>query len=422
MFTERDNALYAGEIRLSDLARRYSTPLYVYDAAEIRAQYDKLTAAMEKTLPADRQPMLCYAAKANDHIAVLSYIRKCGGSVEIVSEGELYRALRAGFAPAQIVSTGVGKSCAEITALLNARVYQINVESLEELHRIQDIAQRLNTMADIVLRFNPDVSGGGHDKISTGRKHDKFGLSETHIYDGFALAADMSHIKLHGLSMHIGSQVFQVTAFEKAFQKLPTIVQKLRAQGHTITRLDIGGGFPIQYDEEPLLDLEAYARWVNDIIVPLDTTLIMEPGRFLVGNAAVLLAEVEYIKTTKDNALKFLILNTGMNDLVRPAMYEAYHKIEPVENGNAPRATYDIVGPICESSDKFATARKLPQVRQGDIVAIRSAGAYGMTMANNYNTRRRPAIVFVNGDQHSLISARETYDALMDGDKVPDWV
>lgn len=420
MFNEQNNILYVDNTPLSALAEKYGTPLYVYSANEIRSQYTRLRDTMVRILPENRQPMLCYACKANDHLAVLSYIRALGSCIEIVSEGELYRALKAGFKPEQIVATGVGKTVSEITALIKAGIHQINVESLEELERINDIAQSLSRNVNTVLRFNPDVSGGGHDKISTGRKGDKFGLNEAQVYEGFNRATNMDNVNLCGLSMHIGSQVFEVSAFEKAFAKLPALVESLRDQGHTVTRLDIGGGFPIKYNDENLLDLDAYAQWVNDIIVPLGTEIIMEPGRYLVGNAAVLLAEAEYIKKTEDTA--FLILNTGMNDLIRPAMYDAYHAIEPIEGRNASPRQYDIVGPICESSDKFGAQRSISEVKQGDILAIRSAGAYGSCMSNNYNTRRKPAVVFVNGDQYTLISARETYDDLLNKEIVPDWI
>ena len=422
MFNERNNTLYIDDIPLSDLAEKYGTPLYVYCADEIRHQYEHLRDAMARAMPAGNAPMLCYAAKANDHIAVLSYIRSLGASIEIVSEGELYRALKAGFTPDQIVSTGVGKTTSEITAQLSAGIYQINAESLEELSRINDIASDLNVTAHVALRLNPDVSGGGHDKISTGRKGDKFGVSEAMIYRGFGIAADMAHVNLCALSVHIGSQVFDVSAFEKAFMKMPSIVKTLRNKGHSVTRLDIGGGFPIQYNNEDLLDLDAYARWVNDIIVPLDVDIIMEPGRYLVGNAGVLLTEVEYIKTTEDADQTFLILNAGMSDLVRPAMYDAYHAIEPIQNRNNKNETYHIAGPICESSDKLGINRAIPAVAQGDIMAIRSAGAYGLCMANNYNTRRKPAAVFVSGDKHTVISEREHYDDLLAKDIVPNWV
>lgn len=420
-FPVRDGALYVEDIPLSDLAREYGTPLYVYSAAHITAQYERLSGAFKQALPADRQPLICYACKANSHVAILSHLRQLGCGVEIVSEGELVRSLTAGVDPAKIVSTGVGKQESEITAQLQAGIHQINVESLEELAFIQQIASQLDVHAHIVFRLNPDVSGGGHSKISTGRRGDKFGLLVGDVKRGFAMAQDMSHVSALGLSVHIGSQVFDVSAFERAFGKLPEIVQDLRADGYTVDRLDIGGGFPIQYTgEEGALDYAQYAKWVADIIAPLNTQIILEPGRYMVGNAGVLLSEVLYVKETE--AQDFLVLDAAMNDLLRPAMYDAYHDIQALSGRDAPVHSYDVVGPICESSDFFTKGRELPQMQAGDFVAIMSAGAYGMCMSSQYNTRGRAAEVFVNGDQAHLISRRESYEDLLARETVPDFL
>jgi diaminopimelate decarboxylase len=419
-FTEKNGILHADDVPLDRIAKEAGTPTYVYAASVIRDQFEKLQGTMAKVLPKDRQPLLCYACKANSHIAVLSLLNKLGGGVEIVSEGELVRSLRAGVAPEKIVSTGVGKQKSEIAACLNAGIAQINVESLPELEFIEKVAGEIGKTAQVVFRFNPNVSGGGHDKISTGRKHDKFGVDENQVFEGFAMAKTMKNVQANGISMHIGSQVFNVDAFKTAFQKLPALVKDLRGQGYIVTRLDIGGGFPIQYRDEKLLDLTAYAEWVRDIIVPLETTIVMEPGRYLVGNAGVLLTEVLYMKEASDR--HFAILDAGMNDLVRPAMYDAYHGIEPVANRKATQKVYDFVGPVCESSDKFAIDRASPELRQGDLVAIRSAGAYGASMASNYNTRLLPAEVLVNGDTFTVIRKRQSYDDILKSEIVPDWL
>lgn len=418
-FQDRNGTLYADGVALSDIAEAAGTPTYVYSAGAIRAQYERLTAAMKKALPGNRQPMLCYACKANSHTAILTLLQKLGCGLEIVSEGELIRGLKAGFAPNMIVSTGVGKSENEIAACLNAGIHQINVESLPELARIGRIAEDIGKTARVVFRLNPDVSGGGHHKISTGRKHDKFGLNAAKVAEGFALARDMKGIEAIGISTHIGSQVFEVDAFRKAFGKLPALVKDLRAAGHRIERLDIGGGFPIVYKDEQLLDLDAYASWVNEIIVPLATEIIMEPGRFLVGNAGVLLSRVAYVKEAENN---FLILDAAMNDLIRPTLYEAWHGIEPVENRAAKPKTYDVVGPVCESGDTFATDRSIPEMQQGDLAVIRSAGAYGFSMASNYNTRPLPAEVLVDDGKFAIIRQRQGYEDIMKGESVPDWL
>ena len=419
-FVERDGILHADNVPLPSIAEQFGTPTYVYSAGHIRMQYEALRDAMANALPADRQPLICFACKANSNLAVLSLLQNLGSGLEIVSEGELVRGLRAGFDPSKIVSTGVGKSVSEITAQLKAGIHQINVESLPELERIAAIASDIGITAQVVFRLNPDISGGGHDKISTGRARDKFGISRERVLEAFAMTKEMSHVEAVGLSMHIGSQVFDVATFETAFEVLPDLVAELRSSGYRVERLDIGGGFPIEYDGEDLLDLSAYARWVNDIIVPLDTQIILEPGRYLVGNAGVLLTRVEYVKETQ--AADFLVFDAAMNDLVRPAMYEAYHGISPVVHLDAPKRTYDVVGPVCETGDTFARGRALPQMRQGDLAVLHSAGAYGYCMSGNYNTRGRPAEVLVDGDKVALINAREDHDDLLSREQVPDWI
>lgn len=417
---ERQNSLWIDDIKLADLAEHYGTPSYIYSAAHIESQYHALAGAMRKALPANRQPLLCYACKASSNLAILTLLKNLGGGLEIVSEGELRRGLAAGFDPAKIVSTGVGKTRSEIEQCLTAGIRQFNVESLPELERIQSIAAQIDKTATVVFRLNPDISGGGHTKISTGRKQDKFGIEQEAIFEAFARAKTMSHIKAVGLSVHVGSQVFEVETFEKAFNKFPILVKDLRAQGHAIATLDIGGGFPIQYRGEKLLDLSAYANWVRDIILPLDTSIIMEPGRYLIGNAGVLLTRAEHVKQTSSRA--FIVLDAAMNDLIRPMLYDAYHAIEPVERRDAPLRIYDIVGPVCETGDTFARQREMPEIQEGDLIAIRSAGAYGFCMASNYNTRRMPPEILVKGEHHAAIRERQTYADLLERDIVPGWL
>ena len=419
-FTEKNGELHADAIPLSRIAAEIGTPTYVYSAAVIRGQFEVLRSTMAKTLPANRQPLLCFACKANSNIAVLSLLKGLGSGLEIVSEGELIRGLKAGFDPKKIVSTGVGKTKREIAALLNAGVHQINIESLPELELIEKVAGEIGKPAQVVFRLNPNVSGGGHDKISTGRKHDKFGIGLKQVFEGFGRAAKMKNLKAVGVSMHIGSQVFSVESFRTAFEKIPAIVGDLRKEGYTVSRLDIGGGFPIQYREEKLLDLSAYAEWVRDIIVPLETEIVMEPGRYMVGNSGVLLSEIVYVKENEDRS--FLIIDAAMNDLVRPAMYDAWHGIEAVKNRAAPVRNYDVAGPVCESSDIFARERSLPELKQGDLVAIKSAGAYGFSMASNYNTRGLPAEALVDGDKLSIIRQRQSYESILEGETIPNWL
>jgi diaminopimelate decarboxylase len=419
-YAVKNGVLHCEDVPLTDLAAAVGTPCYVYSSASIKNQYQKLEAALQNALPQNQQPLLCYACKANSNLAVLKYLQSLGAGLEIVSEGELYRGLRAGFDPQKIVSTGVGKQKSEIKACLEAGILQINVESKPELEMIQKIASDIDVEATVVFRLNPDVSGGGHHKISTGRARDKFGMSADSVCEAYKMASSMSHINAVGLSMHIGSQVFEVGAFKKAFEKLTALVNNLRDQGYTVSNLDIGGGFPIQYEDEKLLNFDDYAAWVNEIIAPLDTKIIMEPGRYLVGNAGALLSEVLYIKETQDQS--FLILDAAMNDLIRPTLYDAYHGICAVNNIEKSPKTYDVVGPVCETGDTFAHGRNLPEREQGDFVAIMSSGAYGACMSSNYNTRPFAPEIMVSGDQFSIIRARQTHDDILHKDIIPDWI
>ncbi len=413
-FEEKNGVLCADGVSLQDIAKKVGTPTYVYSASVIEDQFSRLKGAMEKALPKNRQPLLCFACKANSNVAILKLLNSFGSGLEIVSEGELLRGLRAGFDPAKIVSTGVGKQHSEIAACLKAGIMQFNVESLPELERINEVAGDVGIKAKVAFRLNPDVSGGGHHKISTGRKGDKFGMGVEMMNEAYALAAKLPHTEPVGLSMHIGSQVFQVEKFKEAFARIPQVVKDLRAKGHTVSRLDIGGGFPIVYKEEHLLDLDSYAQWVNEIIVPLDTEIVMEPGRYLVGNAGVILTEVLYMKEAKDK--KFLIIDAAMNDLIRPAMYDAYHGIEPVASRNAPWVKYDVVGPVCETGDTFTMDRELPAMNAGDLAVIKSAGAYGASMASNYNTRPLAAEVLAQDGTFKVIRPRQTYEEIIDRD------
>lgn len=417
-FTEINGVLNADNVPFTDIAATYGTPTYVYSAHVMKTQYEALAGAMKRALPADKQPILCYACKANSNVAVLSYLRSLGASLEIVSEGELHRGLAAGFDAAQIVSTGVGKQRGEIIACLKAGIHQFNIESLPELEHINNVAGDIGIKATVVFRLNPNVTGGGNTKISTGRKRDKFGINEATVYKAFDRAAEMESLDAVGLSVHIGSQVSTVESFKTAFEKMPSIVHNLRDAGHTVSRLDIGGGFPIIYKDEKLLDLDNYAQWVRDIILPLGTQIIMEPGRYLVGNAGVLLTEVLHVKETEET--DFLIIDSAMNDLIRPTLYDAYHGIEAVQNRDAPAHNYDVVGPICESGDTFTKGRALTKMKEGDLAVIQSAGAYGFCMASNYNTRPLPAEVLVHEGKAHLVCPRQDVHEIIARDIIPD--
>jgi len=420
-FTTKNNTLYADRIPLLDIAELGGTPSYVYSASIIRKQFKALQEAFHTTLPADRQPLLCYACKANANIAILKILKSLGCGLEIVSEGELFRGLKAGFQGEKIISTSFGKNAQEIKACLRAEILQFNIESPDELAHVNKYAGEMNKKATVLFRLNPNVTGGGHSKISTGRKEDKFGNSAEDILALYKTAQeDMEHIEPCGVSIHIGSQVSTVESFKPAFERLAEIVNTLRAKGHTVSRLDIGGGFPIVYKDENLLNLKAYASWVNDIIVPLDTQIQMEPGRYMVGNAGVLLTRTLYIKRTKVKT--FLVLDAGMNDLIRPTLYEAWHNIQPVSNLDREQVGYDVVGPICESGDIFAANRMLPKVKENELVVLHTAGAYGFSMASNYNSRPFLAEIMVDGDNVSIIRNRQTLDEMTQGESIPAWL
>ncbi|MGH1377688.1 MAG: diaminopimelate decarboxylase [Alphaproteobacteria bacterium] len=419
-FTEKNGALHVDNVALTDIANEYGTPCYVYSASVIEAQFNALKQAMERALPADRQPLLCYACKANTNIAILKILQKLGSGLEIVSEGELYKGLKAGFKGNQIISTSFGKNESEIKECLKAGILQFNIEAPEELDNVNKFASEMGKNANVVFRLNPNLSGGGHSKINTGRKEDKFGNTAEDIIKLYERAEDMGNVTPVGLAIHIGSQISQVEVFKPGFQKLADLVNLLREKGHTVTHTDIGGGFPIVYNDEQNLDLDAYAQWVRDFILPLNTQIQMEPGRYMVGNSGVLLSKVQYIKTTPSK--KFVVLDAAMNDLIRPTLYEAYHGVRPVLNNDAPTETYDIVGPICESGDVFAKDRTIPTVNKDDFIVIQSAGAYGFAMASNYNTRTLPAEILVHGDKVAVINKAQTLEDLISREEIPEWL
>ncbi len=407
-------------VDLHEIAKSYGTPTYVYAQNEIINQFNKLNSALSSKFKNLDVPLLCYACKANSHQAVLTILKNQGSGLEVVSGGELERGLKAGFNPQKIVFTGVGKQLHEIALAIRSGISSINIESIEEITHVGTVASELQKEISVLFRINPDVSGGGHDKISTGRERDKFGISTDRVIEAYTKAQDFEFIKAKGLSIHIGSQVFNVNAFEEAFSKLPSLVETLRSQGHEVSVLDIGGGFPIPYQGDEELDLDAYATWVKDIIAPLGTKIIMEPGRFMVGNAGVLLSRVISIKRTKD--VSFVIVDAAMNDLIRPTLYDAHHEIIPVSLPRENKETYTVVGPICESGDTFAKERELPEMKEGDIVAFLSAGAYGFTMASNYNTRGLPSQVLVKDSRHSLIKPRQNIEDILAGESIPEWL
>ena len=401
-----NNELTIEHVSLRSLARQYGTPLYVYSKAALQQAWDSW-----QTVDADRDIHICYAVKANSNLAILQFFAQRGSFFDTVSQGEIARALAAGAPANRIVFSGVGKTVAEITFALEQGIYCFNVESLPELDRINEIAMRLGKRAAISLRINPDVDAQTHPYISTGLKENKFGIDHTLAETAYAHAASLPGLEITGIDYHIGSQLTNLTPYLDAQNRLFELVKKLSARGIELQHIDLGGGLGVRYkDETPPAASELIAQSLKGLReAGFKHTLMYEPGRSLVANAGLLLTQVEYLKPT--DAKNFAIVDAGMNDLIRPALYDAWMQVVNTVVRHEPNVNYDIVGPVCESTDWFARDRDLA-IHQGDVLAILSAGAYSMTMASNYNTRQRPAEVLVDGDTAYLIRARDTLESL----------
>ncbi|HBH26432.1 MAG TPA: diaminopimelate decarboxylase [Rhodospirillaceae bacterium] len=396
------------------IAQAHGTPTYVYDAAAIRAAYRAFASAFPGAL-------IAYAVKSNTALAVMRLLAREGAGADIVSGGELEACVRAGIAPGAIVFSGVGKTDAEITAALAAGVLQLNIESGAELARIAEIARGMGLRAPVALRLTPDVGGAAFDQTTTGRRGDKFGLLEEDLVPLYAQAHRHPDLDLRGLSVHIGSQILSLEPFAAAFARLAEVVQRLRAQGLPVRALDLGGGLGIPYEDvHAPPSVRDYEALVRRAIGPLDTEIILEPGRALVGAAGVILARVVRVKEGASG--RFVVLDAGMNTLVRPALYGARHRVEPLAPRPGPLEPCAVVGPICESSDVLARDLPLPPVEAGDLILIRDAGAHGACLASTYNAHPLPAEVLVDGDKASLIRARQTVPDLFARDRVPAWL
>ena len=408
-------SLAAGPVRLADVAAEVGTPVYVYSADAIEAAYREFEAALA---PA----RICYAMKANGNLAVLRMLAGLGAGADVVSEGELRRALAAGIAPEKVVFSGVGKTDAEMEAALRSGILQINCESASEVRSLSRIAARLGLTASVALRINPDVDAGTLDQISTGRKTDKFGVAWTEAPALFHEAAGLPGLSMEGIAVHIGSQLGDLEPYRRAFGRIAELARMLEADGIAIRRLDLGGGFGIRYRDETPLPLAGYARVVEEEVGGLGCELVVEPGRRLVGPAGVLLARVVAVKETP--ARRFVIVDAGMNDLVRPMMYGAWHDILPLAAPpeGAEYRPADVVGPVCETTDKFADERLLPPLEAGDLVAFCEAGAYGAVMASTYNGRPLVPEVLVRGGRFDVVRARPTFEEDLALERLPDWL
>lgn len=405
IFSYRSGQLSCDEVAISEIAAHVETPFYLYSARELRHNFQAFADAF-----ADQRATICFAVKSCSNLSILRLLQKCGAGADIVSGGELQRALLAGISPEKIVFSGVGKTRAEIELALRSGIGQLNIESVEELQLVAAIATQLETKAPISIRINPDVEAGAHDKISTGREADKFGVLFAEAREIYRQAKDSPHLNLQGIACHIGSQITELEAFEKAFTRLRDLVCLLRDDGIHLRRIDLGGGLGIRYRDETPARIADYAEVISRQINPLGLRLFLEPGRRIAASAGALIARVSLIKTTSSR--KFAVLDAGMNDLIRPALYGAYHDIVPVHEGHASE-TYDVVGPVCESSDIFGADRKLPELAEGDLVAILDSGAYGATMASNYNSRPLSAEVIVEGGHYQVIREQQTFEQMI---------
>ena len=416
-FAYRGGALFAEDVAVTDLADSVGTPFYCYSAGMLRRSYSEFAGAF-----AGLDATVCYAVKANSNQAVIALFAKLGAGADVVSEGELRRALAAGVPPEKIVFSGVGKTRAEMAMAIGADCGQFNVESEPELEALSEVAAGLGKVATIVLRVNPDVDADTHHKISTGRAGDKFGIELDRIRDVYAAAAKLPGVDPAGLAVHIGSQLTRLDPFRDAFERIAGLVRDLRADGQTVDRVDLGGGLGIVYrDEIPPVPTD-YADIVRDVFGDMNLALTFEPGRRLTGEAGILVTRVIYVK--ESGGRRFAVVDAAMNDLIRPTLYEAWHDIDPViqPSGDVSPAPVDVVGPVCETGDVFAVQRDMPPLAPDDLLAVRSAGAYGAVMSSTYNSRLLIPETMVDGDQHAVIRPRHNYDTLIEQDIVPGWV
>ena len=414
-FDYRDNEMFCEDVPLRTIAESVGTPFYVYSHATLTRHYNKFNDAFEGI-----ERLICFSAKANASLSILTLLKNMGSGLDIVSGGELYRGLAAGIPADKIVYSGVGKRVDEIDYALKEGILMFNVESLEEMALINERAGQLKTKAPIAIRVNPDVDPQTHPYISTGLKKNKFGIDTQSALEGYKAAQQMPHVDIIGIDCHIGSQITQVQPFKDAMQNLKDLMNTLKTLGIQIRYLDMGGGLGITYENEKPPAPSEYARAMVDSLKDESLKLILEPGRVIVGNAGLLVTRVLYHKT--GSAKNFLIVDAGMNDLLRPTLYQAFHAIQPVSLTGDGEITADVVGPICESSDFLAQNRRIRQAQSGQLLAVMSAGAYGFTMASNYCSRLRVAEVMVKGDRFEVIRKRQEYADLMAGESVPDFI
>ncbi len=412
-FIFKENELYCEDVPVKEIAGSVGTPFYLYSLATLRRHFNVFDES-SKVL----NSLVCYSVKANSNIAILNFLFKMGWGADIVSGGELFRAIKAGVDTGKVVYSGVGKTESEIEYAIKSNILMFNVESLPEVFLIDKVAGRLNTKARISFRINPNVDPKTHPYISTGLKKNKFGISIKHAISAYETAKELKNIDVVGLDCHIGSQLTEIAPFNDAVEIIKELLDRITAKGFDIKYLDLGGGLGITYENEMPPHPSTYMNSIKNILKNYDGTVIFEPGRLIVGNSGIFAAKVTYVKDT--GSKNFIITDGGMNDLIRPALYEAYHEIVPVIKKEGPKIKADIVGPICESADFFGKDRVLNSVSDGDLIAVFSAGAYGFSMSSNYNSRPRAAEVLVDEDKFYVIRNRETYEDLINKEIIPE--
>jgi diaminopimelate decarboxylase len=418
-FLYKNGVLHAEDVAIPDIVASVGAPFYVYSTATLIRHFQLFDDAL-----AGMDHLVCYAMKAASNQAILQTLAKLGAGMDVVSGGEYARARAAGVPGERIVFSGVGKTRDEMRLALTGGIRQFNVESEPEMAVLSAVATEFGVKAPITIRVNPDVDAKTHSKIATGKSENKFGIPISRAREVYAQAAALPGIDVIGIDVHIGSQLTQLEPFELAYQKVAELTELLRADGHNIRRLDLGGGLGIPYtrsNEAPPLPID-YGAMVKRVLGHLNCEIEIEPGRLIAGNAGILVSQVIYVKEGEDR--KFLILDAAMNDLIRPAMYDAHHDIDPViePQAGAERAKYDVVGPVCESGDTFATGREMAQMNAGDLVAFRSAGAYGAVMSSEYNTRPLIPEVMVNASEFAVIRSRPSFDEIINRDTIPEWL
>lgn len=420
-FQYKNGELYVENIAISDIADQVGTPFYCYSTATLTHHFAVLTAAFEKAKLTPK-PLICFSVKANSNIAVIATLAQCGAGADIVSSGELERALRAGIAPERIVFSGVGKTPDEMAKALYAGILRFNVESIAEVEQLSAVAQDLKITASIAFRVNPDIDAGTHEKISTGKAENKFGIAWNDAELAYDQAAQLPYIQCDGIDIHIGSQITQLEPFNRAFAKVADLLDRLRKKGHQISSLDLGGGLGVPYERnnQPPPNPDAYAQIIADQLSASGCQIILEPGRMIAANAGILVSRL--IREKRGQAKNFMVLDAAMTELMRPTLYDAYHEIRPVVETDGEPILWDIVGPVCESGDFLGKDRRLPSLMPDSLVAIFTVGAYGAVLGSSYNTRPLAPEVLVNGDKFEVIRERPSIDELLRLERLPAWL